>query len=121
MSPVRHVRPDKGCLWCSGLVDPSQLVIEAETDSERRAQAYGIREPNSSVITLNSVAAALAVDDFLFDLLVLRTGEVGASYNNFHVGRGGTVRVEPRRSEDCLECVGRLAMGDAVELPVTEG
>ena len=121
MCAVRHIRPGTGCLWCNGLIDPTQLAIEAKSDSERKEQAYGVQEPNPSVITLNAVAAAHAVNDFLFDFLGLRTGDVEAAYQHFHFHRGKAQRVIPRRDPECRECVHRLAMGDALELPVVEG
>ena len=121
MCAVRHIRPGTGCLWCNGLIDPTQLAVEAKSDSERKEQAYGVQEANPSVITLNAVAAAHAVNDFLFDFLGLRTGDVEAAYHNFHFDRGKDQRVIPRRSPECRECVHRLAMGDAMELPVVEG
>ena len=121
MCAVRHIRPGTGCLWCNGLIDPTQLAIEAKSDSERKEQAYGVQEPNPSVITLNAVAAAHAVNDFLFDFLELRTSDVEASYQHFHFDRGKAQRVMPRRSPECRECVHRLAMGDAMDLPVVEG
>ena len=121
MCAVRHIRPGTGCLWCNGLIDPTQLAIESKSDSERKQQAYGVQEPNPSVITLNAVAAAHAVNDFLFDFLGLRTDDVEAGYHHFHFDRGKAQRVIPRRSPECRECVQRLAMGDAMELPVVEG
>ena len=121
MCAVRHIRPGTGCLWCNGLIDPTQLAIEAKSDNERKEQAYGVQEPNPSVITLNAVAAAHAVNDFLFDFLGLRTGDVEAGYQHFHFDRGKAQRVIPRRDAECRECVHRLAMGDVLELPVVEG
>ena len=121
MCAVRHIRPGSGCLWCNGLIDPTQLAIEAKSDSERKEQAYGVHEPNPSVITLNAVAAAHAVNDFLFDFLGLRSGDFEAAYRHFHFHRDNVQRVIPRRDPDCRECVHRLAMGDAIELPVLEG
>ena len=121
MSAVRHIRPGTGCLWCNGLIDPTQLAIEAKSDSERREQAYGVEEPNPSVITLNAVAAAHAVNDFLFDFLGLRTGDPEVAYQHFHFHRAKAERVIPRQSPECRECVQRLAMGDVLELPVVEG
>ena len=87
MSAVRHVRPGAGCLRCNGLIDPTQLAIEAKSDRERKEQAYGVQEPNPSVITLNAVAAAHAVNDFLFDFLALRHGHGEALYQHFHFRR----------------------------------
>ena len=121
MCAVRHIRPGIGCLWCNGLIDSTQLAIEAKSDDERKEQAYGVQEPNPSVITLNAVAAAHAVNDFLFDFLGLRTRDVEADYQHFHFDRDKPQRVMPRRDSDCTECVHRLAMGDALELPVIEG
>ena len=121
MCAVRHIRPGTGCLWCNGLIDSTQLAIEAKSDSERKEQAYGVQEPNPSVITLNAVAAAHAVNDFLFDFLGLRTGDVETAYHHFHFHRGRVQRVMPRKSLECGECVHRLAMGDALDLPVVEG
>lgn len=121
MCAVRHIRPGSGCLWCNGLIDPTQLAIEAKSDRERKEQAYGIQEPNPSVITLNAVAAAHAVNDFLFDFLGLRPSDIEATYQHFHFHRDIGQRVVPRRDPECRECAQRLAMGDAVELPVAEG
>ena len=80
-----------------------------------------MQEPNPSVITLNAVAAAHAVNDFLFDFLELGAGDSEATYQHFHFCRGKAQRVIPRRDAECRECVHRLAMGDALELPVAEG
>ena len=121
MCAVRHVRPGTGCLWCNGLIDPTQLAIEAKSDSERKDQAYGVQEPNPSVISLNAVAAAHAVNDFLFDFLALRNADSEAAYRHFHFHRGRAQQVLPRRDAECRECVQRLGMGDALELPVLEG
>ena len=121
MCAVRHIRPGTGCLWCNGLIDPTQLAMEAKSDSERKEQAYGVQEANPSVISLNAVAAAHAVNDFLFDFLKLRRGDVEGAYQHFYFDRGRAQRVLPRRDVECRECVYRLAMGDALELPVTEG
>ena len=120
MCAVRHIRPGVGCLWCNGLIDSTALAIEAKSDKERKEEAYGVQEPNPSVITLNAVAAAHAVNDFLFDFLGLRSRGVDANYLHFHFDRGKIDPVIPRRDRECFECVQRLAMGDALELPVLE-
>ena len=121
MCAVRHLRPGKGCLWCNGLIDGTQLAIEAKTDEERKDQAYGVREPNPSVITLNAVAAGHAVNDFLFDILDLRPGNRETVYQHHHFLRGVIQDVIPRRDADCYECSQRLGMGDAIELPTILG
>ena len=121
MSAVRHLRPRHGCLWCNGLIDPAQLAIEAKTDKERKDQAYGVNEPNPSVITLNAVAAAHAVNDFLFDFLDLRPQTTETAYQHFHFLKGVSQQVIPRRDPDCRECGRRFGMGDAIELPTILG
>ena len=121
MCVVRQLRPGTGCLWCNGLIDGTQLAIEAKTDEERKAQDYGVREPNPSVITLNAVAAGQAVNDFLFDFLDLRSESDDAAYEHRHFLRHVVQKVVPRRDPDCRECGKRLGAGDAMELPTTVG
>ena len=121
MSAVRQIRPGAGCLWCNGFIEPTRLAIEAKSDAERKAQAYGVEEPNPSVITMNAVAAAHAVNDFLFDFLDLRSVSAALGYHHFHFLTGVAQHVVPRRDSHCPECTHRLAMGDALELPVSDG
>ena len=120
MAAVRQIRPGSGCLWCNGLINPTQLAIEAKTDAERKEQAYGVHEPNPSVITLNAVAAAHAVNDFLFDFLALRSNYTDAPYRHFHFLKDSMQRVIPRHDAACPECSRRLALGDALDLPVLQ-
>lgn len=123
MSAVRPVRPGEGCLWCNQLIDPHQLALEAKSDIERKAQAYGVTEPNPSVITLNAVAAAHAVNDFLFFFLDLPKTAAPLAYRHFHFLDGIAKQVLPRKDEECRECgsSGRYGRGDAMSLPCVEG
>jgi hypothetical protein len=124
MSANRPVRPGHGCLWCNQLIDPSQLAKEAKTDDERKAQAYGVEEPNPSVISLNAISASHAVNDFLLDYLGLRPERAQLYYEQFHFLKGRHDLVQPRRDENCPEC-GRAGLrygrGDTVALPCIEG
>lgn len=72
---------------CNGFMDPGQLAIEAKTEEERVAQAWGTQEPNPSVITMNAVAAAHAINDFLFDDLGLRASDRQGDYLHAHYVR----------------------------------
>src|SRR5208283_4697698 len=120
MSANRPVRPGYGCLWCNQLIDQNQLAKEAKTDEERKAQAYGVEEPNPSVISLNAVSAAHAVNDFLLDYLGLRPENGQLYYEHFHFLKGTRNLVEPRKDRDCSECSHsglRYGRGDAVGLP----
>ncbi len=121
MCAVRKLRPGTGCLWCNGLIDGTQLAIEAKTDEERKAQDYGVREPNPSVITLNAVAAGHAANDFLFDFLDLRPTSGDAVYQHHHFLRSTSQNVVPRKDPNCRECGKRLGMGDAMGLPTVMG
>lgn len=121
-SAIRPVRPGKGCLWCNGLIDATQLAMECKSDEERKTQNYGVLEPNPSVITLNAVAAAHGVNEFLFDYLSVRPPRADLEYLHL-VSAGGNMpsRAQPRKDKACRECsttVGsRFAMGDARQLP----
>ncbi len=123
LSVNRPVRPNQGCLWCNELVDPTLLAKEAKSDKERKEQAYGVEEPNPSVITLNAVAASHAVNDFLIDYLNLR-GEVPVRYEHLHFLNEKRMLVEPTIALECMECgrqQRRFARGDAVDLPCVDG
>jgi hypothetical protein len=77
--------PGIGCLWCNGLISPARLQEEALTETERRGQRY-IEESNiqaPSVITLNAVACAHAVDDYLFSLSGMLTPGTSNAYRRF--------------------------------------
>jgi hypothetical protein len=123
LSVVRPIRPGRGCLWCNQLIDPTQLAKEAKSDEERKAQAYGVDEPNPSVITLNAVGAGQAVNDFLMDFLCLRQTN-GILYNYRNHIKDKSLIVNPLNREDCEECSvtgERYGLGDGIALPCREG
>ncbi len=124
LSANRPLRPGHGCLWCNQLIDPTELALEAKSDHERREQAYGVREPNPSVISLNAISAAHATNDFLLDFLCLREEPEDVYFEHFHPLSHRFMRVLPRRDPNCSECGStglRFARGDGVELPCSEG
>jgi len=122
-SVYRPVLPGSGCLWCNGLISPSRLQEEALTDPERREQRYvedhTVHAP--SVITLNAVACAHAVDDYLFSLTGLLTPGTSNAYRRFLPREADFVLDEPRQDPDCTECghgvKGRLGAGSSMRLP----
>jgi ThiF family protein len=123
MSAKRPVRPKYGCLWCNQLIDQNQLAREAKTDEERKAQAYGVNEPNPSVISLNAISASHAVNDFLMDYLGIRPDNGKLYYEYFHFLSGKRSLVEPRRDTECSECSPaglRYGRGDSIALPCIE-
>jgi ThiF family len=124
MSANRPIRPGVGCLWCNQLIDQEQLAKEAKTDEERKAQAYGVEEPNPSVITLNAISAAHAVNDFMLDYLSLREEREALYYEHFHSLKGRQSLVVPRIDAACPECSRtglRYGRADSVSLPCIEG
>jgi hypothetical protein len=123
MSVNRPIRPGQGCLWCNQLIDSSTLAIEAKTNEERKAQAYGVEEANPSVIALNAVSAAHGVSDFLLDYLGLRPEPQRLCYQQFHMLQRKNTLVEPRKDSDCTECSPagiRYGRGDSAALPYVE-
>ena len=121
-SVTRQVRPEQGCLLCNQLINPTKLADEWKTDAEREDQHYGTNTANPSVVTLNAVSAAHAVNDFLFDFLHLRDAPTArAPYERFDQLSGAHERIHPRRDASCSECskhdASRLGMGDEVRLP----
>lgn len=124
MSANRPVRPGRGCLWCNQLIDPEQLAKEAKSDEERKAQAYGVDEPNPSVVSLNGISSAHAVNDFMLDYLNLRSAHEDHYYEHFHCLKGKQSLVIPRSDADCPECSPtglRFGRADSVSLPCIEG
>lgn len=123
LSANRPVRPGQGCLWCNQLIDPTELAKEAKTDADRRDQAYGTEEANPSVVSVNAISAAHAVNDFLLDYLTLRPEPKMFYYEHFYLLSSRRSLVSPRVDPKCSECspTGRLGRADSVSLPCLEG
>ena len=64
---IQLLGPDQPCLWCSGLLDSSEVRRDLMTDFERKSDPYiqGAQEPAPSVISLNATVVSLAVTMFL--------------------------------------------------------
>lgn len=117
-SVVRPLVPGKTCLWCNELVDPTRLAEEAASQRQREAQRYVDEVPNPSVISLNAVASAHAVDQYLFSILGLKYESDEVCWTKFLPLSNERIVERPRRSSNCLECHGRLAAGRQLPLPV---
>ncbi|MEW2274174.1 ThiF family adenylyltransferase [Streptomyces griseofuscus] len=61
---TRLITPGASCLWCSGLIDPTRLAVDLQPATEREVARYVPGVPAPSVITLNSLAAAEALNHF---------------------------------------------------------
>jgi molybdopterin/thiamine biosynthesis adenylyltransferase len=116
---VRIVVPGKtGCLMCSGMIDPSEAVLDLlpEDIQNQRAKEGYVRgsdlTPTPSVLHLNAVTSHLAVSQFLR----LIFGEALSGKEFMHYDRQGctilTASVPP--DPECPVCgtKGYLAAGD---------
>ena len=123
-SVVRLVTPESGCLWCNGLINPAKLQEESISDGERRAQAYvdDVAVVAPSVMTLNALAGAHAVNDFSFYVTGLTARDAPLDYVRFRLSRREVWWDKPRASPDCTECGpstgSRRARGDERRLPL---
>nr|WP_256097081.1 ThiF family adenylyltransferase [Streptomyces agglomeratus] len=124
-SVVRAVSPGFGCLWCNELIKPAKLQEEALTVEQRRQQRY-VQDENvqaPSVISLNAVAAAHAVDDYLLSAVGLLPATYEPRWRRFHPSASVATRRAfpelPKKDADCSECsgTGRLGRGHEQRLP----
>lgn len=127
-SVVRPVGPGFGCLWCNQLINPAKLQEEALTAEQFRRQRY-VQDENvqaPSVISLNAVAAAHAVDDYLMNVTGLLPPTYEPRWRRFHPAASTLkerVRYDiPRRDQGCIECGddGRLGLGREQRLPTKD-
>lgn len=116
-SAVRHLVPGESCLWCNQLINPARLAEEATNPEQLRRQRYIDEISAPSVITLNAVAAAHAVNDFLFAVTGLAT-DVELRWRKFHPLTDSVVSEVPRRDANCSECASRLGAGPLLRMPV---
>ena len=117
-SAVRHLIPGQSCLLCNGLVNFTRLAEEAATQEQREAQQYVQGVPAPSVITLNAVACAHAVNQYLFTTLGLQEVPEDVHWLKYRETYPYTTIELPRREPQCPECNGRLGAGRLKELPV---
>jgi len=124
-SVIRPLHPGESCLWCNQLISPTRLQDEAHTPEQRHRQRYvtdtAVHAP--SVITLNAVAAAHAVNDYLLATVGLVEPAADRRWTRFHPtadeATDRAVTDEFRRDEGCRECghYGRLGAGSSRRLP----
>ncbi len=122
---TRPVLPNVGggCLKCQGAIPPGRVQNEALTEPERRRQRYvdddTVEQP--SVITLNVLSAAEAVNDVLFAVTGLLNDDVDLEQRIYYPRKRVAMRVAPRATSDCLDCGinvrSRKARGDRARLP----
>ncbi|MGW1810812.1 ThiF family adenylyltransferase [Streptomyces sp. NPDC001393] len=62
---TRLIAPGIGCMWCNGLIDPTELAIEMHPEAEREQARYVLGVPAPSVMPFNTLAVGEAVTHFL--------------------------------------------------------
>ena len=119
----RPVTPDHGCLWCNGLINPVKLQDEAVPSHAKRGYAY-VDDPDvtaPSVITMNAIACAHAVDNFLFFMVGLQHPDTEPHWFRWNSRQARAGYDRPRSDSGCLECSqdlqSRFGLGDHAVLP----
>ena len=119
----RMVTPERGCLWCNGLISPARLQDEAVPAAAKRGYAY-VDDPDvvaPSVVTINAIACAHAADDFLFHLTGLKNPDAETGWFRWNSRRAVAGYDMPRRDVGCVECSqtasSRFGMADNGTLP----
>jgi hypothetical protein len=106
-SIVRPVTPEEGCLWCNGLISPARLNDELLPSGVREAQRYLPVEdaPAPSVITLNALGVAQAVNHFMMAACgMLWPSSTRGDFRRYETRSERLLTEMPRRDPDCLEC-----------------
>ena len=117
-SVVRRLIPGQSCLWCNELVNPTRLAEEAASTKQHALQSYVEDVPAPSVITLNAVACAHAVDQYLFASLGLQESTEDVQWHKYQPNTDSRTIQLPRRVPYCSECQGRLGAGRLTPLPL---
>jgi molybdopterin/thiamine biosynthesis adenylyltransferase len=114
-----------GCLSCNQLIPADRLRNEMLTPEERQGQGY-VQDPSviaPSVITLNSLAAAQAVNDFLFGFhgLLEERAHAQDGYLMHYPRERLWQTVECASADSCVHCglnhASVYGRGNRVELP----
>jgi len=123
---VRPVFPGRGCLACAGLIDPTALQREAATDEERQAQNY-LNLPeviDPSVVTLNGVAASVATNLMLMNIVGLADDEY-LDHRLFDAQTGNWLSLKVQSDLGCRWCGSNdksaFGLGSSAWLPVRIG
>ena len=119
-SVVRHLVPGQSCLWCTGLIDRTQLAEESASPQQRDAQRYIAEIPAPSVVTLNAVAAAHAVNEYLLTTVGLTLTDIQVEWTRHHPLQRRLAQQRTRTDGACTECNGRLGAGPLAKLPVRQ-
>jgi molybdopterin/thiamine biosynthesis adenylyltransferase len=110
---TRVFLPGEGCMWCNGLINPTQLAIDMLPKEQRDAGRYIPDVPSPSVITLNGIAATEALNHLLLTVTSLHADNASSS-SVIHLVRSRERCLQDHRQEvNCRWCTtaGILAAG----------
>lgn len=101
---TRLLLPGHGCMWCNGLIDPTELAIDMHPDQEREQARYIDEVPAPSVIALNNLAAAEAVNHFMLAATGLHTNNTDCATALHRPRSRDRDLLEPRQDNECPAC-----------------
>lgn len=102
---VRPLVPGDGCLWCNQLINPTDLALELSPTGVREAAQYVDEVPAASVIALNAIAVADAVNQFMMTTTGLHRDDRGPVPYIITFPRESRVELhDPRRDPACPRC-----------------
>ncbi|MCC8251555.1 ThiF family adenylyltransferase [Saccharothrix sp. NEAU-S10] len=101
---TRPITPDGGCLWCNELIDATELAIDMLPDAERERARYVPGVPAPSVIALNTLAAAEAVNHFMLAATNLHHDDTGQAAVLHRPRSRDRDLQNPRHDPQCPTC-----------------
>ncbi|MFI1419326.1 ThiF family adenylyltransferase [Streptomyces sp. NPDC020731] len=110
---TRIMLPGDGCLWCNRLIDRTQLAIDMQPEGEREAAHYIPDVPAPSVITLNTLAAAEALNYFMLAVAGLHDDDHDRAAVVHRPRTRQRDLQEPRQDPDCRWCTSAGQLGRA--------
>jgi hypothetical protein len=117
---TRLTFPGEGCMWCNGLIDPTELAIDMHPDHERKAVRYVDEAPAPSVIALNNLAAAEAVNHFMLAATSLNHQDDDLAWI-IHRPRTRERDLQiPHQNPDCPWCTSTGALGRGIRQALAE-
>jgi molybdopterin/thiamine biosynthesis adenylyltransferase len=120
---VRVLRPGRGCLHCSGMLDPALVREEylsegARSEERHRGYLRGVTAPAPAVVALNGVVASLAC----LEVCQLLAGFLGSGSDRllYRAHRRAVTTAAISADPGCYVCgaEGLLGLGDSRDLPV---
>ncbi|MFE9882638.1 hypothetical protein [Streptomyces sp. NPDC005784] len=111
---TRFLLPGTGCLWCDGLINPTDLAIDMHTPTDRAAAQYVPGTPAASALPLNALTAAEGVSHFMHAVSCLHDDDLDHA-NALHCPRTRTRDlINSRTNPDCRWCAPKeqFALGD---------